>query len=122
MMTWPDVLQVLALIAGGAATVAGLAWTLGRIFRPWMREASGEACDALYERLKSNDFRHMEDRIASGLEGVSARLDSMDARLDRMNSRLAASDARADARLDRFEKRILEAVRSKPGPERPPQG
>ena len=46
-------LQWLGLIAGGvlsvAATFAGLAWTLGRIFRPWMRNEVRDGNEALYE-------------------------------------------------------------------------
>ena len=51
-MTWPDVLRWLALIAGAAASVAALAWTLGRIFRPWMRDAAQDAADGLYDRAE----------------------------------------------------------------------
>ena len=78
-MTWPtfsDVLPILTLLAA----IAGFVWTLGRIFRPWMAEA-------LYERLKNNDFKHVEDRVGAGLEGVSKRLDGIDGRLDRMEAR-----------------------------------
>ena len=111
-------LQWLGLIAGGvlsvAATFAGLAWTLGRIFRPWMRNEVRDGNEALYERVKANDFKHVEDRIGDGLAGVNTRLDGLDSRLDRMDSR--ARDDRAA-----MEARILEAVRGRPSepPEAP---
>ena len=85
-MTWPtfgDVLPILTVLAAVAAFV----WTLGRIFRPWMGEEARKANEALYERLKNNDFKHVEDRVAVGLEGVNKRLDGIDGRLDRMEVR-----------------------------------
>ena len=39
-LAWSDVARLLAAVAGVlAAAVAGL-WTLGRMFRPWMRDAA----------------------------------------------------------------------------------
>ena len=88
----------------------GLAWTL----RPWMRNEVRDGNEVLYERLKANDFKHVEDRIGDGLAGVNTRLDGLDSRLDRMDSR--ARDDRAA-----MEARILEAVRGRPSepPEAP---
>ena len=110
MNDWTEVLRWLALAVGIAASIAGLAWTLGRIFRPWMRNAARAEADrvsaevqALYERLKTNDFRHVEDRI----ERVDAR----------MREDVKAMEARIGERLDRarqdrrdMEARILAAV------------
>ena len=107
-MTWPgwtDVLPLLAaLLAAVVALVGGLA-AMARMARPWMREAAKEATEALYDRLKSNDFKHLEDRIGEGLRNVSDRLDR--AREDRAAQRKDFGD-----RLERTEARILEAVRS----------
>ena len=94
-MTWPtfgDVLPILTLLAA----VAGFVWTLGRIFRPWMGEEARKANDALYQRLKNNDFKHVEDRVALGLEGINERLDRMEARAreDRSEVRTALEEVR----------------------------
>ncbi|MDE0382827.1 MAG: hypothetical protein OXI22_03000 [Defluviicoccus sp.] len=103
MNDWTEVLRWLALAVGIAASIAGLAWTLGRIFRPWMRNEVRAGNDALYERLKNNDFRHVEERI----ERVDAR----------MQEDVKAMEARIGERLDRarqdrrdMEARILAAV------------
>ena len=115
-MTWPgwsDVLPLLAaLLAAVAALVGGLA-ALARLARPWMREAAKGATEALYERLKSNDFKHLEDRIGDGLQSVNERL-------DRVESRISERLDRARADRQAMEARILEAVRA--GPPKPLTG
>lgn len=74
MNGWDDVLQWLALIAGVAASLAGVAWGLESIFRPWMRNEVRDGIEALYERVRANDFKHVEDRIGHGLAGVRQAL------------------------------------------------
>ena len=120
-MTWPtfgDVLPILTVFAA----VAGFVWTLGRIFRRWMGEEARKANEALYERLKNNDFRHVEDRVAAGLEGVNERLDRTRADLEAMEGRTRADrdamEARIGDRLSRLredgaamEARIMERAR-----------
>lgn len=71
-------------------------------------ETPAAPAPSLYERLRANDFKHVEDGIGDGLAVVNTRLDGIDSRLDRMDSR--ARDERAA-----MEARILEAVRSRPG-------
>ena len=114
MMTWPEVLRWLALSAGIAASIAGLAWTLGRIFRPWMRNEVRAGNDALYERLQNNDFRHVEERIDRGLQDMGNRIKRVDGR---MREDMKDMEARIGERLDRarqdrkdMEARILAAV------------
>ena len=109
-MTWPDVLRWLALIAGTAASIAGLAWTLGRIFRPWMREAAQAAADdvraevkALSDKLATNDFPHMETRIERGLAESRSDLEAMESRL---GGRIERSEARIGERFERMGERI----------------
>ena len=114
MNDWTEVLRWLALAVGIAASIAGLAWTLGRIFRPWMRNEVRAGNDALYERLKNNDFRHVEERI----ERVDARMqEDVKAMEDRLRGDAVAMEARIGERLDRarqdrrdMEARILAAV------------
>ncbi|MDE0650501.1 MAG: hypothetical protein OXI12_09180 [Gammaproteobacteria bacterium] len=84
---------------GIAASLAGLAWTLGRIFRPWMREAAREAADgvraevkALGDKLAANDFPHVEARI----DRVEARIGE---RLDRIETRRREDAAAMEARI-----------------------
>ena len=124
MSDWPEVLRWLALAAGIAASLAGLAWTLGRIFRPWMRNEVRAGNDALYERLKNNDFRHIEERIDRGLQDMGNRIKRVDAR---MREDVKDMEARIGERFDRarqdrkdMEARILAAVERRPdadGPE-----
>ena len=116
-MTWPGWSEVLPLLAVIAVLLGGLA-ALALLARPWMREAAKDATEALYERLKSNDFKHLGDRIGEGLRGVNDRLDGIDGRLDRMDAR---------AREDRaaMEARILAAMRrpgALPPEDSPPPG
>ena len=121
-LAWSDVARLLAAVAGVlAAAVAGL-WTLGRMFRPWMRDAAREAAESLYVRLKENDFKLVEDRIDEGLRDVSDRLERVEGRAqaDRAALRKDFGD-----QLGRMEARILEAVRERgaaPPEDSPPPG
>lgn len=102
-MTWPgwgDVLPTLALLLGLAASVAGVCWALVRLFLPVAAKAAQDAADALYERLRDNDFKHVEDRVAIGLEAVNKRLDGIDGRLDRMEDRTGKRLGRMEAVLE----------------------
>ena len=98
-MTWPEVLPVLVVAVGVAASLVALVWTLGRIFRPWMRNEVRDGVEALYGRLKANDFKHIEDRMVEGLAGLNRRLDGIEARLDRMERRAEAREVRIVAAL-----------------------
>ena len=121
-LAWSDVARLLAAVAGVlAAAVAGL-WTLGRMFRPWMRDAAQEAAESLYVQLKENDFKLVEDRIDEGLRDVSDRLERVEGRAqaDRAALRKDFGD-----QLGRMEARILEAVRERgaaPPEDSPPPG
>ena len=129
-MTWPgwmDVLPALgALLTLLGASLAAL-WTLTRLLRPIMREAAREACEELYERLKRNDFRHIEEglkALGDRIGGLEGRMDGLDGRIGGLEGRVGRLEGRMDglekaarkdrkaieSRLDRFEARILEAV------------
>ena len=120
-MTWPGWSEVLPLLAVIAVLLGGLA-ALARLARPWMREAAKDATEALYERLKSNDFKHLEDRIGEGLRGVNDRLGRVEAkaREDRAALRKDFGDRLDRAREDRaaMEARILAAL-GQPAPPPP---
>ena len=111
-MTWPEALPIVAVAVGVAASVAGLAWTLGRIFRPWVGDVARKEVDRLYERLKTNDFPHLEDRIAD----VNKRLDDvrtdfgerLDAVRTDFGARLDAVRTDFGARLDRMDRRATD--------------
>ena len=121
-LAWSDVARLLAAVAGVlAAAVAGL-WTLGRMFRPWMRDAAREAAESLYVQLKENDFKLVEDRIDGGLRDVSDRLERVEGRAQADRAALRKD---FDDRLGRMEARILEAVRERgaaPPEDSPPPG
>ena len=127
-MTWPgwgDILPSVTLVA----TIAGLCWALVRLLvRPVAERAAGEAekrsaeatrlaVDGLYERLKGNYFRHVDD----GLKALGDRID--EARQD-FGQRIEGVETQLGARLDRarqdrkdMEARLMDAIagrRSKP--------
>ena len=96
-MTWPEVLPVVVGALSLLAALLGAVWTLGRIFRPWMREAARTEADrvaAQVEALKTNDLPHLEERIdkrlAEAREDRAAMRAEFGARLDRMESRILA--------------------------------
>ena len=123
-MTWPewgDVLPTLALLVGVAGSVAGAFWVLLRMFQPVAERAARDAVDSLYDRLKTNDFKHVEDglktlgdRIDRMREDIGGRLDRADQRLesglDRMREEVGERLERADERfrdgLEQAEKRL----------------
>ena len=81
-------------------------------------EATRLAVDGLYQRLKENDFRHVED----GLKALEDRID--EARKD-FGQRLEGVETQLGARLDRarqdrkdMEGRLMAAIVGKP-PEGP---
>lgn len=123
-MTWPewgDVLPTLALLVGVAGSVAGAFWVLLRMFQPVAERAARDAVDSLYDRLKANDFKHVEDglktlgdRIDRMREDIGGRLDRADQRLesglDRMREEVGGRMEQADKRfsdgLEQAEKRL----------------
>ncbi len=130
-MTWEAAGAVAVMALSIAVIAAGFAWTLGRIFRPWMREASREACEALYDRLQGNDFRHVEEAVKVLGGRLGGLVERLNMRVDRLDERLDGLGARIDERLDRaeaqrreealaMEARIVEAVlgRHRPAPAR----
>ena len=130
-MTWPawaDVLPTLALLIGMAGSVAGAFWVLMRMFQPVADRAARQAVDTLYERLKANDFKHVDDGIkALGVRfdrartEVTGRLDRADKRLRDGLHRLEQADQRiwdgmdrmredVGARLQRADQRLEEGL------------
>ena len=108
-MTWPgwgDILPSVTLLA----TSAALLWAVVRlVVRPVAERAASEAekrsaastrlaVDGLYDRLKGNDFRHVED----GLKGLGDRID--EARKD-FGQRLKGVEMQLEARHDRARQR-----------------
>ena len=110
MNDWTEVLRWLALTVGIAASIAGLAWTLGRIFRPWMRNEVRAGNDALYERLKNNDFKHVEDRVDDTVAKIDRGLQDVGARIERVEARIGERLDRARQDRRDMEARILAAV------------
>ncbi len=58
-MNWTYAGNVLVTVGGVLSTV----WVLGRILRPWMRDEAAKTTEALYKRLKDNDFHDLEKTI-----------------------------------------------------------
>ena len=101
-MNWQDVGPALTVMGGAVVGLSGVAWTLGHLFRRWMRTEAQAAADkvsaevkALANKLSTTDFPHIE----ATLESVEVRLGD---RLDRMN-----------ARTEKREAWLLDAVRGR---------
>lgn len=112
-MTWPEVFQWLALIAGALAALLGALWTLGRMARPWIADVARTEADRVggkVDALASNDFPHLEKRLAEVRADFGARFDGIGARFDGIEARLERMDRRAAA----MESRILAAVAKTP--------
>ena len=135
-MTWPGWGEVLPLVTGAVTLFAVLVGGMRALTRTVAEQASAaardaakEAFDDLYERLRANDFRHVEERIdgtvaridqglldmGARIERVEARigerLDRMGGHMDRMGGRLDRMGGRLDrmgARMERMEARLRE--------------
>lgn len=113
---WPDVLPLATVAVTIAGAVAGLLWTMSRLFRPMAVDVAREACDRLKADLESNHFHDINERLDRMQAGFDARLDRMRVGFDERLNRL---DGRINERLDRMDRhaeertaRVLEAVRS----------
>ena len=94
-MNWQEVGPALTVVAGAVVGLLGVAWTLGRLFRPWMRTEAQAAADkvsaevkALANKLATNDFPHIEAKLESVEARLGQRLDRMEARTEKMEARL----------------------------------
>ena len=84
-----------------------------------MRDAAQDAADGLYERLKNNDFRHIED----GVKALGDRIERVDARRREdtaaMEARIGDRIDRMGGRIERMEARLLAAVQRPPDTDDP---
>ena len=94
-MSWQDVGPALTVVAGAVVGLLGVAWTLGRLFPPWMRTEAQAAADkvsaevkALANKLATNDFPHIEAKLESVEVRLGERLDRMEAWTEKMEARL----------------------------------
>ena len=124
-MTWPGWGEVLPLVVGAVTLFAVLVGGMRALTRTVAEQASAaardaakEATDSLYERLKNNDFRHVEDRIDDTVARIDRGLQDVGARIERVEARIGERLDRIGERLDRahqdrrdMEARILAAVR-----------
>ena len=124
-MTWPGWEEVLPLVVGAVTLFAVLVGGMRALTRTVAEQASAaardaakEAADSLYERLKNNDFRHVEERIEGTVARIDRGLQDVGDRIERVESRqrdaAAEMEARISARFDRMEDRILAAVQQRP--------
>ena len=124
-MTWPGWEEVLPLVVGAVTLFAVLVGGMRALTRTVAEQASAaardaakEATDALYEKLKTNDFRHVEERIESTVARIDRGLQDVGDRIEHVESRqrdaAAEMEARISARFDRMEDRILAAVQQRP--------
>lgn len=90
---WGDVGRLLANLG----IVAAFLWAVARmVFLPMARNAANEAAERLYERLKSNDFRHVEEGMKALADRLTETRIDLGGRMERMDARLA--EARAEWR------------------------
>ncbi len=81
---WETLGAVVGVVVAMIVAAVGATW--------WSAKTSRAAADDLYDRLKENDFRHIEDRIG--------RVE------DRVTDRMVREVARLEKRLDRVETRL----------------
>ena len=112
-MNWPDwgdVLPTLALLIGMAGSVVAAFWALLRMFQPVAERAARDAMDTLYERLKANDFRHVEDGLKAFGDRIDRMREDIGGRLDRWDKRLEGGFDRMrlefGGRLEEVDKRF----------------
>lgn len=149
MVTWPEWSNVLPLATVAvtiAGAVAGLFWTLSKMFRPMAVEVARGACDRLKADLEGNHFHEicerldrMQVRFDERMDRFGSRMDRFELRMDRMeahfddrlgrleshfNDRLGRVESHLNERLDRMDRRaeertrlILEAMQSQRQPE-----
>jgi len=106
MVTWPEWSNVLPLATVAvtiAGAVAGLLWTLSKLFRPMAVEVARDACDRLKADLESNHFHEIGERLDRMQVRFDERMDCFGARMDRFGSRMDRFELRMDqmqVRLD----------------------
>ena len=95
LVNWQDAGPALTVVAGADVGLLGVAWTLGRLFRPWMRTEAQAAADkvsaevkALASKLATNGFPHIEAKLDSVEAQLGQRLDRMEARTEKVEARL----------------------------------
>ncbi len=120
-MTWPGWGEVLPLVVGAVTLFAVLVGGMRALTRTVAEQASAAAMDAakkatdsLYERLKNNDFRHVEDRIESTEAKIDRGLQDMGRRIERVEARIGERLDRAGQDRKDMEARILAAVQLRP--------
>ncbi len=130
-MTWPGWGEVLPLVVGAVTLFAVLVGGMRALTRTVAEQAAAaakqaarEATDSLYEKLRTNDFRHVEERIESTVARIDRGLQDMGGRIERVEARIGERLDRAgqdrkdmEARLREdnaaMEARILAAVRQR---------
>ncbi|MDE2653392.1 MAG: hypothetical protein OXI71_06185 [Gemmatimonadota bacterium] len=78
---------VATVVAAGGAT-----W--------WSARAARAAVDALYDRLKDNDFKHIEVRLEQMDDRIGRVEERMTARIDRVETRLDGTIGRLSHRME----------------------
>ena len=71
-------------------------------------KAAKEASDELYERLRTNDFAHVEEDIRRLDVKIDSTKHELDAKIDSTRAHLEAGIDRVDARVDRVDDRLKE--------------
>ena len=120
-MTWPGWGEVLPLVVGAVTLFAVLVGGLRALTRTVAEQASAaardaakEATDTLCERLKNNDFRHVEERIDDTVAKIDRGLQDVGARIERVEARIGERLDRAREDRKDMEARILAAVERRP--------
>ena len=125
-MTWPGWGEVLPLVVGAVTLFAVLVGGMRALTRTVAeqaaaaaREAAKEATDSLYEKLRTNDFRHVE----AGVKALGERIKSVEAEAhadrEAMEARIGERFDRMGGRIERMEKRLMAAVQRQPATDNP---
>ncbi len=113
MVTWPEWSNVLPLATVAvtiAGAVAGLFWTLSKMFREMAVEVARGACDRLKADLESNHFHEIGERLDRMQVRFDERMDRFGSRMDRFGLRMDRMEAHFDDRLGRMESHFNERL------------
>ncbi len=105
-MNWTYAGNVLVTVGGVLSTV----WVLGRILRPWMRDEAAKATEALYKRLKDNEFRYLDQAVQAVREDMKSMREDMKSMEAKLGDRIERSEERLGDRIERSETRLMAAL------------
>ena len=122
--TWNDLLPSLAALLGVIGTTGGLFWIGIRIVEKLVKgaleeykrhasESTTRAIDDLYTRIKTNDFKHLDERFAAfdgRFVAIDDRFAAIEDRLDRAGADRRERETRLTASIRTMAERLTSLI------------